>query len=35
MQIVNTTKEGLEAAPEFAWLEEQVDDRAQDERMVR
>jgi putative membrane protein len=33
--VLNTTKEDLEAAPEFAWLEEQADDRAQDERIVR
>jgi putative membrane protein len=33
--VLNTTKQDLEAAPEFAWLEEQSDDRAQDERIVR
>jgi putative membrane protein len=33
--VLNTTKEDLEAAPEFVWLEEQGADRAQDERTVR
>jgi hypothetical protein len=33
--VLNTTKQDLEAAPEFAWLEEQSDDRAQDARIVR
>ena len=33
--VLNTTKDDLEAAPEFAWLDEQDDDRAQDERTVR
>lgn len=33
--VLSTTKDDLEAAPEFAWLEEQVDNRAQDERTVR
>jgi len=33
--VLNTTKEDLEAAPEFAWLGQQGDNRAQDERTVR
>ena len=33
--VLNTTKEDLEAAPEFAWLDEQGGNRAQDERTVR
>jgi putative membrane protein len=34
--VLNTTKDDLEAAPEFAWLDEQDDNRAQDdERTVR
>jgi putative membrane protein len=30
--LLNTTKDDLEAAPEFAWLEQQASERAQDER---
>jgi putative membrane protein len=30
--VLNTTKEDLEAAPEFAWLDQQDSDRAQGER---
>ena len=33
--VLNTTKEDLEAAPEFAWLDEQGANRTQDERTVR
>jgi putative membrane protein len=33
--VLNTTKDELEAAPEFVWLDEQSADRAQDERTVR
>jgi putative membrane protein len=33
--VLNTTKEDLEAAPEFAWLDDQSANRAQDERTVR
>ena len=33
--VLNTTKEDLEAAPEFAWLDEQGPNRTQDERTVR
>jgi putative membrane protein len=33
--VLNTTKEDLEAAPSFAWLDEQGSDSVQDERVVR
>jgi putative membrane protein len=33
--VLNTTKEDLETAPEFAWLEEQGDNRAQGDRTPR
>jgi putative membrane protein len=33
--VLNTTKEDLEAAPEFAWLDEQAANRDRDERTVR
>jgi hypothetical protein len=33
--VLNTTKEDLEAAPEFAWLDEQGSNRSQDEQTVR
>lgn len=33
--VLNTTKEDLEAAPEFAWLDEQKSDSARGERVVR
>jgi putative membrane protein len=33
--VLNTTKEDLEAAPEFTWLDEQGANRIQDDRTVR
>ena len=33
--VLNTTKDDLEAAPAFAWLDEQTSDRVQDERSLQ